>query len=1524
MAVKSKIKKAFAALWITVAAIPILLVVAVSTFLASETVQSFVAQKVSESLSEKFGTEISVSKVYINLPRLSVDLKEIYVEDLKHDTLLYAGSISARLKSFVISRNYYHISQAQVRNVVVNMLADTSGGYNYSFILPVKDSLQVDTVDVPSKFHIEVDKIMLANINYTLSTGAPETNSPQIDFNNLKLRNVTLLGKNFSINDQTEIALRIDSLHAEEHCGFNINKLGTNAFVSTNGIILKDLILVTDQTNLRADSLNFHFDGFDSFSDFFNSVTLGAKINEGSWLAVDDIGRFSKTLYGYGIAPKISAVVSGPVSALKINTLKLGYLNDTRLDAEGSIYGLPEMDMTYFDLSIKELSTSQDNINSLHQPLSDEPIVDLPDALNELGTISLAADIKGRANDLTLNGNLSSNLGNITTNVALFNADEITNIQGIIDAKNLDLGAVTGDHEQFGFLTTAETVNINILPGGRVNGTVNGDVDSVGLLKYNYTGISINGRFSESDFDGLFSIKDPNLDLDFAGLVNFGGDVLKAKCSLKLDHADLKTTHLLHDSLDLMSFALSADLEGSDVDNINGTVILTEPLEFRRDNKLFYIHNFRIKAFIDQYICSLPLRSVELRSDYVDADLKGLLRSDQLAKIMSNFAYMVFPSLNYQDSAAVAAAKQRLAQSSTRRRRAPREFNDPDFQRNLGNNFDFSILFKNTTEVTDFFIPELSIGENTTLKGGFNTLRRHIWTDLQTDSLRYNDYCTNNLNVSVHALGRDFILDIQADSIDVSKDLRIKNPAANITARNDTATYMFSWYNTDSLKNEGTFDGRVVLHQHYLPGHFPIINAKFNPGSFYIHNSKWEINESEVNIDTTSISINNFGLIAEDQKITFDGILSEDPQQTLSADIKNFNLEFLNSFVSGLNIKGVLSGNTDVKNIYGDIPIFRSHNYIDNLIFNDVSLGNVTANCDFQPLDSIINVDFYTKRRLLNKELMEKDSIKPIHGSGTCNILTKEVDFTLNILSLPFNTFRPFYENYIKSSNYTNLSGYARVKGKVEDPKIMAQLSVHGGNFRIMSLGTQYDINDSLGITLDNNLIKIHKTTLYSDRKTGNAVLQGTISHHNFDNIDMNLSLAVKNFMFLNAKQTDTSMFYGKAYASGDIFLRGNPMCMIDIDGRVKTEKNTLVYLPMYGASDVNTENDFMTFVTHDTLHIQSQRHGADLSGLKMNFNLEVTPDAEVQVILDETTGNILKASANGDLRLVISSSGDFSMFGALSVEKGDYLFTMQNVLSKKFEVVKGGTLRWNGDPMDAVVDISAVYKLRRVNLYNLMVDEEYRNKKVPVQCLLNMKGDLNEPIVSFGVKLDGNYDDIQTQLSNLDEGNINKQVISLLLLSQFQPLPGLQNQENSLFSDYNPGELVSNQINHWLSDISDKVDVGVNYSMGDNTTSSELEVALSTQLFDDRVTVSTNVGVGGESKTTTATNRTNNVVGEVQVDVNLNKGGTVKLKVYNKANDDELDQAPYTQGVGVSFKKEFNNRHDLFARKKKQKIKTP
>ena len=202
MSAKSKIRKMFTALWITVAVVPLLLLAIVAVVLVSQPVQTYITAKVSEILSERFGTDISVSKVFVNVFNLSVDFKDIYVADLNKDTLLYVGSVEARLKSFGIRNNYYHFSQARIENVVVNMIADSSGSYNYSYLVPPSDSLDVDTISTKSKFSIEIDKLKLGNINFCRSAGAPQTKDYLMDFENLKLTNVNLLGKNFSINEK--------------------------------------------------------------------------------------------------------------------------------------------------------------------------------------------------------------------------------------------------------------------------------------------------------------------------------------------------------------------------------------------------------------------------------------------------------------------------------------------------------------------------------------------------------------------------------------------------------------------------------------------------------------------------------------------------------------------------------------------------------------------------------------------------------------------------------------------------------------------------------------------------------------------------------------------------------------------------------------------------------------------------------------------------------------------------------------------------------------------------------------------------------------------------------------------------------------------------------------------------------------------------------------------------------------------------------------------------------------------------
>jgi hypothetical protein len=309
-----------------------------------------------------------------------------------------------------------------------------------------------------------------------------------------------------------------------------------------------------------------------------------------------------------------------------------------------------------------------------------------------------------------------------------------------------------------------------------------------------------------------------------------------------------------------------------------------------------------------------------------------------------------------------------------------------------------------------------------------------------------------------------------------------------------------------------------------------------------------------------------------------------------------------------------------------------------------------------------------------------------------------------------------------------------------------------------------------------------------------------------------------------------------------------------------------------------------------------------------------MTPGAELQIIMNETSGDIMKVKGRGDMKLNMNDVGDITLYGNYTVSKGDYLFTMKNVFSKHFDIEDGGTIKWTGDPYNADLNMKAVYSLKKVSLYNLLLDPNYQDIKTKVNCALNLTGKLMNPNIGFSIDIPQVPETVTQQINSLDQDNLNKQFLSLVVLSTFQPLPGLS-QEAVGGTPINTGEVLSNQINHWLSQITGNVNVGVNYQSGDKATTDEFDVALSTQLWNDRISINGNVGVGGTSKVNQSTSSTSNVVGDVDVELKLNKTGSMRMKAFNKANDDvTYDKGPYTQGVGVFWRKEF----DRFGVKKK------
>ncbi|HEY4798490.1 MAG TPA: translocation/assembly module TamB domain-containing protein, partial [Bacteroidia bacterium] len=353
-------------------------------------------------------------------------------------------------------------------------------------------------------------------------------------------------------------------------------------------------------------------------------------------------------------------------------------------------------------------------------------------------------------------------------------------------------------------------------------------------------------------------------------------------------------------------------------------------------------------------------------------------------------------------------------------------------------------------------------------------------------------------------------------------------------------------------------------------------------------------------------------------------------------------------------------------------------------------------------------------------------------------------------------------------------------------------------------------------------------------------------------------------------------------------------------------------------------ENGFITFVKNDNTGKTNQpKYKVSTTGLTMDFKLEPTPDAQVQLIFDEKVGDVIKANGTGAIDMEINEFGDFKMYGDYLVESGDYLFTLKNVVNKKFRLEKGGTVRWSGDPLGAVINMNAIYELR-TSLSPLFYDYEQTDatkKRYPVDLVMNLSGRLTQPDILFDVKLPTTDDFTRQQaferFKNSDN-ELNKQVFSLLVMNSFVPAdPSKNQQQGSKAGTVTSTEMLSNQLSNWLSQISNQFDVGVHYRpgdvIGDVINKDQVELALSTQLFNDKMTID---GTVANNTNTINTPNPSAVVGDVNIDYKLNENGKFRAKAYNKANEGDIlnnQKGPYTQGVGIFYREEFETGKEFF-----------
>jgi hypothetical protein len=650
-----------------------------------------------------------------------------------------------------------------------------------------------------------------------------------------------------------------------------------------------------------------------------------------------------------------------------------------------------------------------------------------------------------------------------------------------------------------------------------------------------------------------------------------------------------------------------------------------------------------------------------------------------------------------------------------------------------------------------------------------------------------------------------------------------------------------------------------------------------------------------------------------------------------------------------MNISGNANGSVQVLDLLRK-PIPTATLTVDSLSIDNSLLGTLTAKSVYSIEDKLLNV---------SASLMGNNNDVLIKGKYNTSTENESFDFNAQIKKIELGFVNPFLKGIVSNTKGI-ASGNLKLTGNADKPNLTGKLNLQEANSTVDFLNMNLSLKNQ-DIVFSENRIELGNLTIY-DKNDNTATARGHIYHTNLTKFGFDINIDTDKFEFMNTTAATSGQFYGKAFGSAKVSIKG-PINNLVFDIKAQTQKNTKISIAVSGGKDVS-EYTFFRFVDKDNPEVNMVRQYAKRStGVEFNIDLTATPDAEIDLVLSTEQGDIISARGEGNLKITFDKNQELSIIGNYMVTEGEYLFSMQNVISKRFKIDRGSQIVWAGNPYDARLAITASYSLR-ASTYDLIEDivrssnERMQQARIRllVQLLLNIGGSISDPEITFDIKIPDADPAIRTAVNSkldfirLDKNLFDQQVVGLLVLNKFLPVQNAgQNADNT--SNFVSGasntvsEFVSNQLSNylsdWLSNFVTDLQLDVNYRTyqsgleGEGTTDfesrRELQLALSKSFLNNRVFVDVggNFDFSGASGEGTPTNqRGNNVAGDFEIQYALTPDGRYKLKAFSRGEYDVFTERNRNRtGIGIQYKKEFDNWKELTApvenksnRKKKRK----
>jgi hypothetical protein len=1465
--------------------------------------QTYLGRKATDWLSNELKTELKIERIDIDFFN-SVSLNGILIKDLRSDTLIYLKDLTCKLNELDLKNNKIHFNQLAVNNGTVKSIIYKNDSLpNYQFLVDYFSSPTDTTTSKP--FDLDYGDIKMSNLNLVYKNENDTLKPKGINYSDLSVQNFS--GNINHLNFEADtISVQLTHFSLKEKCGLIVHNLNVNAKISPTGVLLDSLILKTQNSFIKG-NYKMLTKNWDDYSDFVNKVKLDADLKDSTSISAKDIGYFVDQLYNNPDKIKLSGKINGKIPSLYGKSIVLKFGNNTNYKGDFYLQDIVDIDNTFFHFNINELSTDAVDLEKIHlPPYEKNTTLVISDQLKTFGKIAFKGLLIGKLNDVIAKGKLVSNIGSVETDVSIKNLidqAQLPEYEGKLKTQNFNLGLILGNND-IGIVS----MDVNLEGKGfeleELEAKMEGNVQQLFYNNYNYNNIKITGSFSNKKFNGKFECKDENADLDFYGSANLASKIPELDFISTINKLNLTKLHFLSsDSSSDFSSQVVISLQGKDLNHLSGRINFDNSILNYKSSK------FKMSVFDLTLNQSEENKSIKLSSSVADVNLNGFFNLTNLGEAFRQVFAEHYPTYIQLNKSA-------------------KKYYDQ---------FDFNVKIKKLSLINGLFFPDLNISQNTKITGSFDASKNYIQLNSTSDLITYANNKIRDFTLDIKTTklnGLDVL--ITSDKINLTDSLSLQNFLIRASSLDTKSNFGINWDNQQVKKNySGTVDGLLDFTKTGL-------ELKFDKIYLTIADSIWQMFNSNLIVADTSgtITIDTLKLANAKQSIALFGRVSKSHNDKLFLNLNKFKLKQLNPFLisSGTTLNGFVSGNFSIADVYSKI-IFASSLDFDKLELNNKPIGSGEVNCVYDYNNESISMIGSFKKQYASGTLMDPN-FKNLFFKGDYFPTKKEnnINLEVEIKSIDIAVVQPYVKD-ILTFGKGYVSGKTTITGNLNKPIINGNLSLESvRNLKVDYLNTYYTAIGN--ILIEPERIAFEGITLF-DNNGKMATVWGNIFHDNFSNIKLDFDITANKFMVLNTNPIINPDYYGKAFVTGNVGI-WSQNDDINIEVNVKTEKGTIFNIPLAGTEEVG-ENEFITFIKKDTSKSTIQEK-TDLSNLKLVFNLEATRDADIQLIFDEKAGDVIKANGNGVIKMDINTNGNFEMFGTYTINDGNYLFTLENFINKKFDIESGSTIKWTGNPYNAEINITANYRQRAsLNPFFPSVSatsttagngdngnstkaststSDDVNKRYPVECKLYMRDKLLTPEITFGINLPSVNEEKRQQVMGYinNEQELNRQVFSLLLLKSFVTPLALNTQSGVNAGNAvgaNATEMLSNQLSNWLSQLSSNIDVGVNYTPGSSLSNEELDLALSTQLFNDKLNIDGNVGLNNNTQT-----KTSNVIGDVNIDYKLNDEGKVRIKAFNRSNDTyqtTTSGGQFTQGLGVFFREEFDSIDELYNRYKKK-----